>query len=240
MTTELTAQEQALAKTAQPMHVVFIFDRSGSMNGHEEDVIGGFNTYIDGLRKEVGEVGITYVRFDTEIERVWIDVPLGETPTMTHEHYQPRGGTALLDAVGMTVQALKDNPEHAFVVITHTDGCENSSHEFTQEQIKNLIAERTVLGNWTFLFFGQGFDQWAAEAVSAGMAMPGGNTVAYAHGMGATTADSASRVSNVMRASRVASTAYYAAASAAAASGATDDQIEKILRGENADELFTS
>ncbi len=239
MTTEISTSESAAAVTAQPMHVVFIFDRSGSMAGHEQDVIGGFNTYVEGLRQQVGEVGVSYVMFDTTVYRVWIDVDLPQVPSMTSAHYQPRGGTALYDAVGQTVAALKDNPDHAFVVITHTDGEENSSHEWTADKLKALIAERTALGNWTFVFFGQAFEQWNAERTSGGMAMAAGNTMSYAHGAGAATADSASRTANVMRAANINSTQFYAGASAAAASGASDEEIAEILRGKDSNALFS-
>ena len=65
-------------------HVIFILDRSGSMRGKEEDVIGGFNAYIDELRaNNEGAVGISYVRFDNEIELVWNDMPLADVPHMS-------------------------------------------------------------------------------------------------------------------------------------------------------------
>ena len=223
---------------AKPMHVVFIFDRSGSMSGHEQDVIGGFNTYVEELKKEAGDVGVTYVRFDTEVERVWIDLELADVPFMTPANYQPRGGTALYDAVGQTIAALKDKPGHTFVIITHTDGEENSSHEWTQEKVKALVTERTALGNWTFLFFGQGFDKWHAEVGSQGMAMAGGNTVAYNHGAGKIMMATAGRVSNVMRGANLSGTQTYNVAMDAALAGASDVEIEQILKGEKADELF--
>jgi hypothetical protein len=54
------------------------------MQGKEADVIGGFNAYIDGLRAEpAGQVGVSYLRFDTELELVWSDVPLAEVPRMS-------------------------------------------------------------------------------------------------------------------------------------------------------------
>lgn len=211
-------------------HVIFILDRSGSMSGMEGDVIGGFNSYVDGLKKSPngGDVGISYVRFDTEIELVWDDLALDKVPVMTRTDYVPRGNTALLDAIGMTISAVKNDPDHSYIVITHTDGHENSSREWTKEKIKELLKEREALGNWTITFFGQDIDAWGE---AGGMGYSASNTMAYAAAATNTTYVSTSRVTNVMRSRGVKSTASYAAAANAINLNAdiTDDELEKIL-----------
>lgn len=46
--------------------VVFVLDRSGSMQGLESDTIGGFNSMIENQKKEEGEALISTVLFNNE------------------------------------------------------------------------------------------------------------------------------------------------------------------------------
>ena len=46
--------------------IVFILDRSGSMNGLERDTIGGFNSMIEQQKKTEGEALISTVLFQCE------------------------------------------------------------------------------------------------------------------------------------------------------------------------------
>ena len=48
--------------------LVMILDRSGSMCGMEADTIGGFNGMIEKQRAEEGEVYVSAVLFDDQIE----------------------------------------------------------------------------------------------------------------------------------------------------------------------------
>ena len=48
--------------------VVFILDRSGSMGGLEADTIGGYNSMLDKQKQETGDVIISTVLFDDQIE----------------------------------------------------------------------------------------------------------------------------------------------------------------------------
>jgi len=48
--------------------IVFILDRSGSMNGLESDIIGGFNSVIAKKKKIEAEAIISTVLFDDQFE----------------------------------------------------------------------------------------------------------------------------------------------------------------------------
>ncbi|MDP9236006.1 MAG: VWA domain-containing protein [Chloroflexota bacterium] len=210
-------------------HVIFILDRSGSMAGHEADVIGGVNAYVEGLRTAPGAVGISYVRFDNVAELVWNDVALADVPAMTSDDFLVRGSTALLDAIGKTISAVNARDDHTYIVIIHTDGHENASTEWTKKKVRALLKERTQAGNWTFLFFGQDIDAWA-EAADAGFAA--GNVKAYgaAERRGRYRMDS--RMTSMMRAQKIRSTQHWSAASDAAERGASDEEVIQILKGE--------
>ena len=48
--------------------LVFLLDRSGSMNGLEKDTIGGFNGMIEKQKNGEGKINVTTVLFDDKIE----------------------------------------------------------------------------------------------------------------------------------------------------------------------------
>ena len=145
--------------------VVFILDRSGSMEGLEADTIGGFNSMLAKQKKTEGEVLVSTVLFDHETEVLHDRVPLSEVKNMTSEEYWTRGSTALLDALGSSIRHIKnvhkyareeDKPDKTLFVIT-TDGMENSSHHFDYNEIKKLVEAQRESG-WEFIFLGANID----------------------------------------------------------------------------------
>ena len=146
--------------------VVFILDRSGSMSGLESDTIGGFNSMITKQKKEEGEAYITTVLFDDKIETLHDRIEIGRVEPMNDSQYFTRGCTALLDAIGKTVNHIsdihryareEDRPEKTIFIIT-TDGLENSSREFTYDKIKKLLTQKQEKDGWEFLFLGANID----------------------------------------------------------------------------------
>ena len=149
--------------------LVFILDRSGSMNGLVSDTIGGFNAMIEKQRREEGEAYVTTVLFDTRFERIHDRLKLRDVPPLTEREYMPGGCTALLDAVGQTIRHIaqihryarpEDVPAKTVFVIT-TDGLENASRFYRREEVKKMIEHEQEKYGWEFLFLGANID--AAE-----------------------------------------------------------------------------
>lgn len=145
--------------------LVFILDRSGSMGGLESDTIGGFNGMLLKQKKEEGEANVTTVLFDDQIEIVHDRFPLTAVKELTDEDYYVRGSTALLDAVGTSVEKMENiqkrlpeemRAEHIIFVIT-TDGMENSSMQYTSSMVKKMISRNQENG-WKFIFLGANMD----------------------------------------------------------------------------------
>lgn len=155
-----------MKKTNNITELVFILDRSGSMSGLESDTIGGFNSLIEKQRKEDGECFVTTVLFDNELETIHDRVKLSEIKPMTDKDYTVRGCTALIDAIGSTIEHIEkihkyardeDVPENTMFVIT-TDGLENASHKYSSDEVKKMIEQRKEADGWEFLFIGANID----------------------------------------------------------------------------------
>ena len=156
--------------------VVIILDRSGSMRNLAADTIGGFNSFVDVQKKEVGDARLTAVLFDDRYEVLHDGVDIQDVPILTENEYSARGMTAMLDAIGKTINDVGDRlsktkeeerPGKVIFVIT-TDGQENSSREFTKTQIKEMIELQQNKYNWNFLFLGANIDSFS-EADSIGI-----------------------------------------------------------------------
>ena len=152
--------------------IVFILDRSGSMSGLEEDTIGGYNSMLKKQEKEEGEAIITTVLFDHEYEIVHDRTNIKEIKALTEEEYFVRGSTALLDAVGITINKIinaikntkKEHQANKVMFVIITDGMENSSREYDYETIKLLIEKQKEKYNWEFVFLGANIDAISTAA----------------------------------------------------------------------------
>lgn len=152
--------------------LVFILDRSGSMSGLEEDTIGGYNAMLLKQAKQEGQARVTTILFDDLYEVVHDRKSIHDIKLLTSKEYFVRGTTALLDAVGKTlnkiiaarkaVEIQEWEDKVIFVIIT--DGMENASREFDYEQIKARIDKQKEESNWEFLFLGANMDAVATAS----------------------------------------------------------------------------
>lgn len=138
--------------------LVIIIDRSGSMHGLENDVIGGFNTLLQDQAKQ-GKTSVTTIFFNQTATYVHEGEDISNVQPLTASAYRPSGTTALLDTVGDAIAYIKakharlsqdELPEHTIFSIM-TDGLENASKEYTYERVKTMIEMQKKCG-WDFLF----------------------------------------------------------------------------------------
>lgn len=156
--------------------LVFILDRSGSMQGLEGDTIGGFNAMIEKQKKEPGKALVSTVLFDDLTEVLHDRVKLDEVRPITEKEYDVGGCTALLDAVGGAIHHIgnihkyarrEDVPEKTMFIIT-TDGYENASRRYDYETVRRMIQRQKEKYGWEFLFLGANIDA-AKEAARFGI-----------------------------------------------------------------------
>lgn len=148
----------------ESLDLIFIIDRSGSMSGSEEDTIGGFNSFIQKEMKKELETHVTTILFDHDYEMLYKRKPIHNVPKLTDKQYWVRGSTALLDAIGKTINTLDKEISNKTLVIIMTDGYENSSKEYSKQQIQNLVENH----NWEFLYIGADIDSYT-EAGNIGI-----------------------------------------------------------------------
>lgn len=138
--------------------LVVIIDRSGSMHGLEKDVVGGYNSLIEGQKKE-GKTLVSTIFFNERIKLVHQDADIENIKPLEGRQYVPSGCTALLDAIGYGISLIKEKraklteeeiPAHTIFSIM-TDGLENSSREYSYKKIKEMIELQKKCG-WDFLF----------------------------------------------------------------------------------------
>lgn len=146
--------------------LVFILDKSGSMGGLERDTIGGYNSMLDKQRDVEGEAVITTVLFDNGYELLHDRIDIKAVSPITEKEYQVGGSTALIDAIGRTINKIGNVQKNTdekyraekvmFVIIT--DGEENSSREFTSDRVKKMIEHQKGKYGWEFIFLGANID----------------------------------------------------------------------------------
>lgn len=206
-------------KSAAPsvLHVGFAWDMSGSMAAIKDASIEGTRGYLADLQTEeqkiVAEHGegvytyLTVTAFDTVLER-WMDgVPAADLDLSTPDRYQPRGGTALYDAIADTVTAMdtRVKSDEKVLVVVMTDGYENSSKEYGgvggRQRIFDMVHAYEARGNWTFVYLGANVDAYA-EAASMGISA--GNAAFYS-ATGGSVAMASSGLTNVTSTLRSAS-----------------------------------
>lgn len=141
-------------------HVAMVIDRSGSMKDSWTDVLGGYKQIVDDNKKEPGKCTFTVAVFDDSYEL----------------KTSPRGWTALLDAVGKTINEVgdklkkldeKDRPAKILIYII-SDGQENSSKEFKKSDIVKMIEEQESKYSWVFSYMGSTLES-VNDAISFGI-----------------------------------------------------------------------
>lgn len=150
--------------------ILCVIDESGSMGGLRQDVIGGFNTFLADQKKLPDPAELSLVTFNAKRTDRYLSKPLAEVEELTPLSYAPNYSTALLDALGASISALRARtPKGAKVVVTiTTDGEENASVEWTRDKVRKLIEETTAEG-WEYFFFGANQDAFH-EAKQYGIA----------------------------------------------------------------------
>lgn len=162
--------------TNRATEIVLVLDKSGSMYGLTDDTIGGFNGFIKEQKKLDGAANVTTVLFSTDYQKLHDRIPLQDVSLLDRTQYRTGGGTALLDAIGRTIDELQDRldetttiencPNVIFVIIT--DGAENQSRTYNKSKISKMIKHQERAHGWNFIFLGADMSS-VSDMVSIGI-----------------------------------------------------------------------
>jgi hypothetical protein len=196
--------------------VTVLLDRSSSMMKLRQTVIDSFNSQFAKMRENKGDTRWTFCQFDDKDSAKGAKEAFPHTvfehraekdmTPLTLNDFKPRGSTALVDAVCMTMQQIdarvsgrEDSIKPVLMIVT--DGLENSSVEFSSAKMREMNAERQKKG-WEVLYLGANQDAWS-EAGKYGMAA---NTVGTYHYAGESVASGAVELTGSSNAYRFAAT----------------------------------
>lgn len=171
-------------------HIAFVVDRSGSMQFIKDDMNGGIKSLLAEQINQPGDLTVSVVTFDTSIEEPYVFIPAQDVIDGP-DIIVPRGGTALLDAIGVTVTRTgevlahrdEDDRPGKVIIVVVTDGMENSSQEWKIDAIKALVEKQQNDYGWEFVFLGANMD---AVQVGGSFGFRKGSTITYAANAGGT------------------------------------------------------
>lgn len=158
----MSKKTQKKSETSPVTEIAFILDQSGSMESNRAAAIDGFNEFLRAQQDTVGQAWLTLVLFEDQVEVPVDNIPIEEVVCLSPETYRPRGCTALLDAIGMTIKRIrkrtkalpKDQQPGKVIVAIFTDGLENVSTKYSWADISEMIRKRQDKDSWEFLFLG--------------------------------------------------------------------------------------
>ena len=141
------------------LDVIFILDKSGSMSGSEENTISSFNEYLEREKKNKFSTTITTVLFSDSYYYLHNNVNIKDVNPITSHDYYVGGCTALYDTLGNVISDVGKRETDKVLFIIITDGYENASKEYSNENIKKLIKKHK---DWQFIYIGADIDSYAA------------------------------------------------------------------------------
>lgn len=157
--------------------MVAIVDESQSMSAQRDDVIEGYNTFLDrqvGLETDEGRIAL--IKFSGGVTLSDGPVPLRLARPLTRSRYIPHGMTALWDAMltGIELADREAGPTERILMLTMTDGQNNQSRRIQREPLLEFIRGREATGRWTFTYVGVDPEKFSVEGFA-----PRGNVAPY-------------------------------------------------------------
>lgn len=147
-----------------------IIDESGSMHCIEKEAIDNVNETIQTIRKAQQmhpdqEHYVSVVTFNDDFKTVYDCMEADKVKEFGPDNYHPNCSTALYDAMGFSLTALRRKvaPDDKVLVTVVTDGYENSSREYNGSAIKSLVDELKGMG-WVFAYIGANHDVTAVAS----------------------------------------------------------------------------
>jgi len=143
-----------------------ILDRSSSMSDCRTETIAGFNTQLNTIKELQDTYSnqkflVSLTIFNHQVNHLISNKLINKIKPLNLETYHPRGTTALLDAIGESINIIDNKfaeqieaKQVSVIVVVLTDGYENASVNYGYQNISSLIKEKEYSDQWTFSFIG--------------------------------------------------------------------------------------
>lgn len=161
--------------------LMLIVDQSGSMSVIQKESQEALDGLVKTQKEQPGELMIKTVTFNHAVQ---IN-PLLKASEVSDIVLEPQGMTALHDAMGLGITSLdveltrlarENNLPGKVIVVTLTDGAENSSKEYGADSVKRLVEAYKDVEGWEFIFLGANQD---AVTTATGLGIGAGSTMTY-------------------------------------------------------------
>jgi uncharacterized protein YegL len=148
-----------------------LLDKSGSMLPLSNETIHGFNSFLQQQKNIAGDAIFSLCLFNESSHLVYDCLPLSQILNINNNIYKPNGSTALLDAIGSTIDNVgerlhnmpaQERPSKVLFLII-TDGHENASTKYDLNKIKNMIEHQRDMYSWDFIFMGANIDTFSVS-----------------------------------------------------------------------------
>src|ERR1035437_6760176 len=117
-------------------HIIFILDKSGSMEKTKDSAISGFNEHVQQAQEyaKTQDILVSLYTFNGEVMEHFFEQPVETLKEITEKDYKPKGSTAMRDAIGHAVKKMidctKNETDSSFLVYTISDGETNEDKNF--------------------------------------------------------------------------------------------------------------
>ncbi len=150
----------------------FILDNSSSMAACWLQTLSAYNEHLDEIKQIVRkypeqEVVVSLCTFNNTVKHPRVDQPINQFNYLRSRDIDPEGMTALLDAIGTSVDRIQeahgaeiDANRASVVCIILTDGEENTSRYYDFPTIARRIDDLEATEKWSFTFIGADIDAW--------------------------------------------------------------------------------
>lgn len=175
------------------LYVHVLLDRSGSMMANKSVTVRAYNEYIDSLGDDAV---ISLTMFSTgDLRHLRTNVGKGHAK-ISVEEYDIRGGTALYDAIGTTINMIDTQAKEydRVALVLQTDGQEIDSREVTLAQVRQMLTDKQEGEGWLVVFLGANLDAFGQAAV---MGLNRANTMQYSAANSAHALRAAGRATSV-------------------------------------------
>jgi hypothetical protein len=139
----------------EPLEIIVIVDRSGSMHNIKNDMIGAINSMIEDQKKYSlsninNNARFTLVLFSDRYEIILDSVPMEDVTPITKDQYITRGSTALYETIVKMIIRYEKKPNVVMVIVT--DGEDNTSSPLYNQDISSLYIDDKKKENWKFIY----------------------------------------------------------------------------------------